>query len=76
MICLICRQAQILEGQVRVLLQRDEMQLTVNDVPAQVCPSCGEAYVQEDVAVRLLQGAEKMTAAGEIDSVMAYSALL
>ncbi|HSJ87612.1 MAG TPA: YgiT-type zinc finger protein [Anaerolineales bacterium] len=73
--CLMCQQAEIIDGQVRVLLKRDEMQLTVNQVPAQVCLSCGEAYVEEDVAVRLLHGAETFSAAGEIDSSVEYSTL-
>ena len=74
--CLICQQAEIIDGHVCVRLKRDEMQLTVNHVPAQVCPSCGEAYMEEDVAVRLLHGAESMSAAGEIDSSVEYLSLL
>jgi YgiT-type zinc finger domain-containing protein len=76
MICLICRQVQIIEERVSVLLKRDEMELTVNHVPAQTCPYCGEAYVEEEIAVKLLSGAVKMSAAGEIDSVIEYSSLL
>jgi YgiT-type zinc finger domain-containing protein len=76
MICLICRQAPIIEGRVSVLLKRDEIHLTVNHVPAQTCPYCGESYVEEDVAVRLLNGAVSMSAAGEIESVMEYSSLI
>ena len=75
MICLICRQAKIIDGQVGVLLKRGEMQLMVKDVPAQICPSCGEAYVEEDVAARLLDVAEKISAAGEIDSSVEYLSL-
>jgi hypothetical protein len=46
--------------------------LVVNNVPAQVCSSCGEAYVEEDVAVWLLRDAEAMSAAGEMDGVIEY----
>jgi len=72
MICLICRQAETVDGFTSVTFKRGEMRLVVNHVPARICPSCGEAYVDEDVAVQLLQDGEAMSAAGELDSVMDY----
>ena len=73
MICLICRQAETVDGFTSVTFARDEMRLIVNNVPARVCPSCGEAYVEEDVAVRLLREAEEISAAGMMDHVIEYS---
>lgn len=72
MICLICRDAETVDGLTTVRFERGEMRLVVNSVPARVCPSCGEAYVEEQVAVSLLRGAEAMSAAGEMDSIMEY----
>jgi YgiT-type zinc finger domain-containing protein len=60
------------DGVTSVRFERGEMRLVVNNVPAQVCPSCGEAYVEEDVAVRLLRDAEAMSTAGEMDGVIEY----
>ena len=71
--CLICRQAEIVDGLTSVNFKRDEMRLVVNKVPARVCPSCGEAYVEEDVAVRLLQDAEEMSRSGMMDDVIEYT---
>ena len=73
MICLICRQAELADGLTSVTFERDEMRLVVNHVPARICPSCGEAYVDEGVAVQLLQDAESMSAAGEMDEVIEYN---
>jgi len=73
MLCLICRQAETMDGLTSVHFERGEMRLVVNRVPARVCPSCGEAYVDEDVAVRLLQEAEAMFAAGEMDGVIEFN---
>ena len=70
--CLICRQAETVDGFTSVTLERDEIKLVVNSVPARVCPSCGEAYVVEDVAVRLLERAEQMIEAGEQEEVWNY----
>ena len=64
MICLVCRQAETADGLTSVNFARGEMRLIVRSVPARVCPSCGEAYVHEDIAVRLLQEAKKVFEAG------------
>ena len=70
--CLICRQAEIVDGLTSVTFERDEMRLVVKDVPARICPSCGEAYVEEDVAVQLLREAEDMSMVGEVDGEVEY----
>ena len=72
MICLICREAETVDGLTTVHFERGEMRLTVNKVPACICPSCGEAYVEEEIAFQLLQDAEEMSEAGILDSVREY----
>ncbi|HAV78361.1 MAG TPA: hypothetical protein DCX53_13520, partial [Anaerolineae bacterium] len=69
---LICRQAETVDGLTTVHFERGEMRLVVKDVPARVCPSCGEAYVEENVAGQLLREAEAMSSAGEMDSVINF----
>jgi len=73
--CLICRQAEIVDGLTSVTFERGEMRLVVNHVPARICPSCGEAFVDEDVTVRLLRGAEAMSEAGALDDVLDFSTI-
>jgi len=73
MICLICRQADVISGLTSVTFERGEMKVVINSVPANICPSCGEAYMDEDVAVQLLQNAEGMSAAGVMYDVMEYN---
>ena len=72
MTCLICMRAEIVDGLTSVLFERGEFRLVVNSVPARVCPGCREAYVEEDVAVRLLRDAEEMSRAGMLDVVCEY----
>lgn len=72
MICLICRQAETVDGLTSVTFERGEMKLIVNNVPARVCPSCGEAYVDEHVAVKLLQDAEEISKAGMNNVIREY----
>lgn len=72
MICLVCRQAETVDGLTSVNFERGEFRLEVNGVPARVCPSCGETYVDEEVAVRLLQGAERIYGAGILEDAIEY----
>jgi YgiT-type zinc finger domain-containing protein len=58
MICLICRQSDLIDGFTSIIFERDEFRLLINHVPAYLCPSCGEAIVDEDVALHLLGKAE------------------
>jgi YgiT-type zinc finger domain-containing protein len=72
MICLMCRQAEIVDSLTLVSFQRSEMHMLVDNVPARVCPNCGEAYVGEEVAVRLLQSVDEMYNAGVLDGYYQY----
>jgi len=72
MICLICRQAEVVDGFISVKLEREEINLMVNNVPAGVCPSCGEAYLEEDIASQVLSMAKERSEAGELDAHYEY----
>lgn len=74
--CLICRQAQLVEGLTSINFERGEMRLVIDHVPALVCPSCGEASVSEDIAVSLLQGADGIHSAGILEEKMGYREFL
>ena len=75
MICLVCREAETIDGLTSVNFERGEMRLVINNVPARVCPSCQEAYVDEEAAMQLLQDAEKMSKVGMLDNVIEYNSL-
>lgn len=73
MICLVCRQAEIVERLTSVKFERGEVQVVINNVPARVCPRCGEAYVDEEVATQLLGIAEDISASGELTLACEYT---
>jgi YgiT-type zinc finger domain-containing protein len=52
--CVICNQAETQPETTIVTLERDGKILVVRNVPAQVCPNCGEAFVDESTATRLV----------------------
>lgn len=70
--CLICRLAQVVDGRASVTLERGEIRYVVNEVPAQVCPNCGEVYVDESVAERVLQAAEQRIMDGQLTEAWLY----
>jgi len=70
--CLLCNQAETMPGSTSVLLERGHLSLTINNVPARICPKCGEAYADEAVTVNLLRQAEKAIKAGMKVDVCEY----
>lgn len=72
MICLICRQAELVDRVTTVIFERGETRLLVSNVPALICASCGEAYVEEEVAVTLLRHAEETAKDGMLEDVIEY----
>jgi hypothetical protein len=54
------------------MLEREEFRLLINRVPAHICPSCGEAIVDEDVAIQLLSEAEDSFEQGMREDVREY----
>lgn len=72
MICLLCRQAETVDGFTSATFERDETRLVVRQIPARVCPSCGEAYMDEDVAVALLRQLEELSATGIMETVIQF----
>jgi YgiT-type zinc finger domain-containing protein len=73
MICLICRQAEIVDQLTSVNFDRGGMHSVISNVPARVCPSCGEAYVDEEVAMQLLRVMKKLSEAGTLDAYYEYT---
>jgi YgiT-type zinc finger domain-containing protein len=74
MICNICKQAETVPGTTTVTLERDGLTLVIKEVPALVCPNCGEAYLEDATADRLLAVAEREAATGAEVAVRRYIA--
>jgi YgiT-type zinc finger domain-containing protein len=72
--CVICKQGELKAGKVTVTLERKGVTLVFKGVPAQVCPNCGEEYVDEDVSASLLQRADELAKDGAQADVREYAA--
>ncbi len=71
--CLICRQADLMEGFTSIYFEREEFRILIRSVPAQICPHCGEAVVDEKTAIQLLNRAEEAVNQGMMDVACEYS---
>jgi YgiT-type zinc finger domain-containing protein len=72
--CAICRNGETCPGSATVTLERDGTTLIVRGVPAEVCENCGEEYVDDSVASRLLKTAEEASRAGAHLDVREFAA--
>ena len=55
MMCVVCHNGETRPGTTTVTFHREGRTLVVNEVPADVCENCGEAYVAEETTARLLE---------------------
>ena len=72
--CPICRTGETAPGKATVTLEHQGLTLVVRGVPARVCRNCGEEYVEETEAARLLGAAEEAARAGVKVDVRDYVA--
>lgn len=71
--CMTCKQAETQPGKTTVTLERNGATLVFKDVPAEVCPNCGEDYVDESVTRALLKSAEDMASSGTQVDIRTYA---
>ncbi len=62
--CVICKHGQTRSAHVTVTLERNGTTLVFKGVPAAVCATCAEQYIDEPTTQRLLLEAERAAQAG------------
>ena len=72
--CVICQYRETEPGTTTVTLTREETTIVIRDVPAQICTTCGEEYVDAVTGKRLSQIAEKAVNEGVQVDVRRYRA--
>lgn len=55
MTCIVCHNGETRPGTTTVTFHHDGRTVVVNEVPAEVCENCGEAYIAEDVTAKVLK---------------------
>lgn len=66
--CVVCKQGETAPGKATMTLERNRSTLVFKHVPARVCVNCGEEYIDEEAARRVLKVADEAAKAGvEVD---------
>ncbi len=74
MTCAVCKQGMTGPGKATVTLERNGSTLVFKHVPARVCENCGEEYVDEEAARRVLKIADEAARAGVQVDIREYVA--
>ncbi len=72
--CVICQYGETEPGTTTVTLTRGETTIVIREVPAQICTTCGEEYVDAATGKRLSQIAETALSEGVQVDVRRYQA--
>ena len=72
--CVICRQGETHAGKVTVTLQREETTVILKGVPAEICDSCGEYYLSEQITSNVLERAEIAVGKGVEVKILQFAA--
>lgn len=72
--CPMCPTGTLKEGTTTVTMERDGATIVFKEVPADVCDTCGEAYLDEEVSERVYREAEAAVEAGVEVDVRRYGA--
>lgn len=72
--CPMCPAGVLRDGTTTLTMERGETTIVFKNVPADVCDSCGEAFVSEDVSEEVYQQAEAAVEAGVQVDVRRYGA--
>ena len=72
--CHICKHGQTETGKATVTLERGSVTVVFRNVPAQICQTCGEQYVDGKTTARLLGQANDAVRVGVEVEVRSYAA--
>ena len=72
--CVICEIAEVLPDTTTLTFERGETTVVIKAVPAEVCPFCGEAYIDEGITPRLSALADAAASSGAAVEVRRFAA--
>ncbi|MCK6451625.1 MAG: type II toxin-antitoxin system MqsA family antitoxin [Alphaproteobacteria bacterium] len=74
MSCAVCKFGTPRPGFTSVTLERDDSVVVIQNVPAEICETCGEYYLEAEVAEAVYALAEEVLRKGEQVAVAKYAA--
>ncbi len=71
--CVICKNGETKVGLATLTLERNGTTLVFKKVPANVCATCGEEYVEGHITAKLLKAAEDVANTGVQVEIREYT---
>jgi YgiT-type zinc finger domain-containing protein len=72
--CVICKATGVRAGVTTVTLERGSTIVIIKEVPAEICDSCGEYYLAEDITERVISHAEGAAARNTEVEIIRFAA--
>ncbi len=72
--CIMCKNGKLVDGSTTFATDSGELLVVIRKVPALVCQTCGEEYLDQDVTRQLLQEVENSIYAAESVVIREYEA--
>jgi YgiT-type zinc finger domain-containing protein len=72
--CVICKTGETRPGTATVTLEQSGVTLVCRNVPADICDTCGEEYISEEVSAQLAAGLTDAAASGRVLELRDYKA--
>jgi YgiT-type zinc finger domain-containing protein len=72
--CSICKDGTLAPGHATVVLTRGESTVVIKNVPADICDTCAEYYLTDDIAARAYVVAEDAVRAGAEVQIVRFAA--
>ncbi len=72
--CIVCKNGNTEQGKVTVSVDKKDTVVVIRDVPAQVCTTCGEEYIDAQTMKQIEKLVESAQKAGMNIAVQQYHA--
>lgn len=72
--CVLCKTGVTAPGKTTVVLTRGETSIVIKNVPADLCQTCGEYYLDDSTAEMVLDRAEEAVAKGTEVEILRFAA--
>ncbi|MCK9519091.1 MAG: type II toxin-antitoxin system MqsA family antitoxin [Dehalococcoidia bacterium] len=72
--CVICRQGKLAPGMATVMVAARETVVVVKQVPADICDTCGEYYLSQEMAEQIDDIVDAAAARGAEVEIIRYAA--
>ena len=72
--CVICKTGEVTGGKTTVVMHRNETSIIIKNVPADICQTCGEYYLSEEMTEQVLERAESASSKGAEVEILRFAA--